>query len=90
MPNGMRWVGLDVHAHASTLAVFDDVTGEVITRRVPGRPIEVLDVLRGLLRPVRAVYEAGRADRLRAGAAGACGGDRDGGLLAGQHRASAG
>jgi hypothetical protein len=41
MPNGMRWVGLDVHARASTLAVFDDGTGEVITRRVAGRPIEV-------------------------------------------------
>lgn len=59
MPNGMRWVGLDVHAHASTVAVFDDVTGEVITRRVNGRPVEVLDVLRELPRPVRAVYEAG-------------------------------
>ena len=59
MPNGMRWVGLDVHAHATTLAVFDDVTGEVITRRVNGRPLEVLDVLHGLPRPVRAVYEAG-------------------------------
>ena len=40
MPNGMRWVGLDVHAHASAVAVFDDVTGEVITRRVVGRPLE--------------------------------------------------
>ena len=59
MPNGMRWVGLDVHAHASTVAVFDDVTGEVITRRVNGRRLVVLDVLRGLPRPVRAVYEAG-------------------------------
>jgi hypothetical protein len=59
MPNGMRWVGLDVHAHASTVAVFDDVTGEVITRRVVGRAIEVLDVLRELGRPIRAVYEAG-------------------------------
>src|SRR5512132_1535349 len=59
MPNGMRWVGLDVHAHASTLAVFDDVTGEVFTRRVVGRPIEVLDVLHGLPRPLRVVYEAG-------------------------------
>ena len=38
MPNGMRWVGLDVHAHASAVAVFDDGTGEVITRRVVGRP----------------------------------------------------
>ena len=50
MPNGMRWVGLDVHAHASAVAVFDDVTGEVITRRVNGRPMEVLDVLRELPR----------------------------------------
>ena len=33
MPNGMRWVGLDVHAHASAVAVFDDVTGEVVTRQ---------------------------------------------------------
>ena len=55
MPNGIRWVGLDVHAHATTLAVFDDVTGEVITRRVVGRPLEVLDVLGGLARPLRAV-----------------------------------
>jgi transposase len=59
MPNGMRWVGLDVHAHASAVAVFDDVTGEVITRRVVGRPMEVLDVLRELPRPLRTVYEAG-------------------------------
>jgi hypothetical protein len=53
----MRWVGLDVHA--STVAVFDDVTGEVITRRVVGRPLEVLDVLHRLPRPLRAVDEAG-------------------------------
>jgi transposase len=59
MPNGMRWVGLDVHAHASAVAVFDDVSGEVVTRRVVGRPIEVLDVLRELPRPLRAVYEVG-------------------------------
>ena len=59
MPNGIRWVGLDVHAHATAVAVFDDVTGEVVTRRVVGRPMEVLDVLRGLPGPVRAVYEAG-------------------------------
>ena len=39
--------------------MFDDVTQEVITRRVAGRPMEVLDVLRELPRPVRAVYEAG-------------------------------
>ena len=45
MPNGMRWVGLDVHAHATAVAVFDDATGEVITRLVSGRPVEVLDVV---------------------------------------------
>ena len=59
MPNGMRWVGLDVHAHASAVAVFDDVSGEVITRRVVGWPVAVLEVLRELPRPLRAVYEAG-------------------------------
>ena len=47
--------------------MFDDATGEVITRRVNGRPIEVLDALRELPRPVRAVYEAGpRARATRA------------------------
>ena len=85
MSNGTRWVGLDVHAHASAVAVFDDLTGEVITRRVNGRPLEVLDVLHRLARPMRAVYEAGPTGyglvrRARAG-----GGDRDGGLLAGEH-----
>jgi transposase len=59
MPQGMRWVGLDVHASQTTLAVFDDATGEVITRRVSGRPHEVMPWLRELPRPVRAVYEAG-------------------------------
>ena len=39
MLNGMCWVGLDVHAHATAVAVFDDATGEVITRRVNGRPM---------------------------------------------------
>ncbi len=32
MPDGIRWVGLDVHARESTLAVFDQATGEVVTR----------------------------------------------------------
>ena len=34
MPDGIRWVGLDVHAHESTLAIFDQATGEVTTKRV--------------------------------------------------------
>ena len=59
MPDGIRWVGLDVHARESTLAVFDQGTGEVVTRRVVGRPHELLPWLRGVARPARMVYEAG-------------------------------
>ena len=59
MPDGVRWVGLDVHARESTVAVFDQATGEVITKRVVGRPHELLPWLRGVERPARMVYEAG-------------------------------
>ena len=59
MPDGIRWVGLDVHARESTVAVFDQATGEVLTRRVVGRPHELLPVLREIPRPARMVYEAG-------------------------------
>jgi len=59
MPNATRWVGLDVHASQTACAIFDSETGEVITRRMLGRPHEVMGVLLELERPVRAVYEAG-------------------------------
>ena len=59
MPDGIRWVGLDVHARESTFAVFDQDSGEVITKRVVGRPHELLPWLRGIERPARMVYEAG-------------------------------
>ena len=59
MAHGIRWVGLDVHAHESTIAIFDQGTGEVTTKRVVGRPHELLPWLRGVARPARAVYEAG-------------------------------
>lgn len=59
MPDGIRWVGVDVHARESTLAVFDQATGEVVTRRVVGYPHELLPWLRGVQRPARMVYEAG-------------------------------
>ena len=59
MPDGIRWVGLDVHARESTLAIFDQATGEVVTRRVVGRPHELLPWLRRVERPARVVYEAG-------------------------------
>jgi transposase len=59
MAHGIRWVGLDVHAHESTIAIFDQDTGELTTKRVVGRPHELLPSLRGVSRPARAVYEAG-------------------------------
>jgi transposase len=59
MSDGIRWVGLDVHARESTFAVFDQGMGEVITRRVAGRPHELLPWLRSVQRPARMVCEAG-------------------------------
>jgi len=59
MPDGVRWVGLGVHARASTVAVFDRATGEVVIRRVAGRPHGLLPVLREIPRPARVVCEAG-------------------------------
>src|SRR5581483_5205823 len=59
MPDGIRWVGLDVHARESTVAVFDQATGEVLTKRRVGRPHELLPYLREIPRPARMVYEAG-------------------------------
>ena len=59
MPDGIRWVGLDVHARESTVAIFDQATGEVQTRRAVGWPHELLPLLREILRPARMVYEAG-------------------------------
>ena len=40
MPEGMRWVGLDVHANESACAVFDAGTED-------GRPFLVMELLRG-------------------------------------------
>jgi transposase len=59
MPGGIRWVGLDVHARESTFAIFDQGTGEVITKRVVGRPHELMGLLREVPRPARMVHEAG-------------------------------
>jgi transposase len=48
-----------VHARESTFAVFDQRTGELTTRRVVGRPHELLPWLRAVAKPARVVYEAG-------------------------------
>jgi transposase len=57
--DGIRWVGLDVHSRESTIAVFDQGTGEVRTRRVVRRMHELLERLREIPLPARMVYEAG-------------------------------
>jgi transposase len=59
MANGTRWVGLDVHAAQTACAVLDSDSGELITRRIVGRPHEAMAFLEALEPPVRAVYEAG-------------------------------
>jgi len=58
MPDGIRWVGLDVHARESTFAVFDQASGEVTTKRVAGRPHELLPWLGAVERPARMIEEA--------------------------------
>jgi hypothetical protein len=37
MLDGIRWIGLDVRAHKSTLAIFEQGSGELGTRRVAAR-----------------------------------------------------
>ena len=54
-----RWVGLDVHARETACALLDQVTGEVKTRKVSGRPEAALAWLEGVERPFVAVYEEG-------------------------------
>jgi transposase len=53
------WVGLDVHASRTSIAVLDAGTGEVTKRTVVGRPHEAFGLLEQLPGVVRAVYEAG-------------------------------
>ena len=59
MVEGICWVGLDVHASRTAVAVLDTATGELVKRTQLGRPHEVMELLEGLRGPVRAVYEAG-------------------------------
>lgn len=53
------WVGLDVHAHRSHLAILDAETGELRRRRVEGPPSALVELLGAEAGPLRAVYEAG-------------------------------
>jgi hypothetical protein len=42
VPEGMRWVGLDVHAYESACAVCDDGSGEVESCKRSAAPHELL------------------------------------------------
>jgi hypothetical protein len=84
MPDGIRWVGLDVHARESTIAIFDQATGEVVTRRVVGRPHELLPWLRW---SVRRGWCMRRARPAMGSPPGASEGDRARGVRAGEDRA---
>ena len=53
------WVGLDVHAHRSHLAILDAETGELRRRRVEGPPSALVELLGAEAGPLRAVYAAG-------------------------------
>jgi transposase len=60
MVDAIRWVGLDVHATQTTIAVLDQVTGELSRAKLRGSPDKVVpDFLAGLGGRVIGVYEAG-------------------------------
>jgi transposase len=55
----IRWVGLDVHASQTTVAVIEKDSGELSRARLRGAPCAVLEFLAGFDGRVIAVYEAG-------------------------------
>ena len=59
MTDAIRWVGLDVHATQTTVAVVDKATGELQRAKLRGSPSVVLDFIAGYDGRVVAVYEAG-------------------------------
>ena len=60
MAEAARWVGLDVHATQTTVAVIDKDTGELSRAKLRGAPWEGGGgVLAGFEGRVIAVYEAG-------------------------------
>lgn len=59
MPEGICFVGLDVHARKTAAAAVQLGSGEVFKAQIPGAPAEAIGWLQTLPGPVRAVYEAG-------------------------------
>ena len=59
MEDAIHWVGLDVHAAQTTVAVIDKASGELHRAKLRGSPSMVLDFIAGYDGRVIAVYEAG-------------------------------
>lgn len=60
MADAIRWVGLDVHASQTTIAVLDQGTGELTRAKLHGAPDQVVvGFLAGFGCRLVAVYEAG-------------------------------
>ena len=59
MTDAICWVGLDVHATQTTVAVIDKASGELRRAKLRGSPSTVLDFIAGYDGRVIAVYEAG-------------------------------
>lgn len=60
MADAIRWVGLDVHATQTTIAVLDQDTGEISRAKLRGSPEQVVpDFVAGFDGRVIGVYEAG-------------------------------
>jgi transposase len=53
------WAGLDVHAAKVVAVTVDSESGEMQTRRLPGRTVDVVEFCSSLAGPVRVAYEAG-------------------------------
>ena len=61
MADAICWVGLDVHATQTTVAVLDQDTGELSRAKLRGSPEKVVPgFLAGFDGRVLGVYEAGR------------------------------
>ena len=59
MPEGICFVGLDVHARKTAAAAVQLGSGEVFKAQIAGPPVEAIEWMQTLPGPVRAVYEAG-------------------------------
>ncbi len=53
------FVGLDVHAAKTVAVSVDRESGELCSRRLSGRTVEIVEFCAGLQGPTKVAYEAG-------------------------------